>query len=583
MWGFQRHFLSSAKIAAEGIFSKLDRDLVQNVFLLGVLDEDLNDRHSICLEPEDCGFDVNQFADVKEQAQHLEATDEQRFVLHSHPIAQEGHRQRIKVGALHTAVQNAVRRYEEYRGIVSHCSWPVPVNGYQVIVVLQFNREAFYSHYSLAKDREERSNFKLFTSLLDAAIREFFDLCEEELQKREPYRVKDREYDEIIRAAGRLLMYTPSNAGGEFRGLHGLFDSCNEVSSLKHEGDESVGEMLIAKKGHSNVQVVLSLTHPVSMRNHRAVRKLLEVSSSELSLLSDSGYVYGLGKSVDNYDRRNEDLFLIRFVRHFTWELFHDRHLMMQVKYGQPSLPQGDSGKLRFETDIKRIFPSITPEELLQLWELTIAAASQRHGTTVVISSEAQKEANRLKSQATVIEPTRLTQDVMRMITAIDGAVLVAPESICHAIGVILDGPVAKKGDPSRGARFNSAIRYVESKKEDHAYTCLVIVVSEDGTVDLVPNLMPQVSKLAILEEIEKLAELKEEENFERKQFYGIMDFLSSVKFYLSIEMCDRINQLRREIEPHDSKVADFWRNFEDFVPNEEMNDSYFLTDPENS
>ena len=583
MWEYQSDFHSSAKITAEGLFSELDRDLVKNVFLIGVFDEDLKDRHPICLEPEDCGFEMRQFIDVKEQAHHLEATDEQRFVLHSHPIAQEGHRQRIKVGALHTAVQNAVRRYEEYRGIVSHCSWPVPVNGYQVIVVLQFNREAFYSHYSLAKDREERSNFKLFTSLLDAAIREFFDLCEEELQKREPYRVKDREYDEIIRSAGRMLMYTPSNAGGEFRGLHGLFDSCNEVSSLKHEGDESVGEMLIAKKGHSNVQVVLSLTQPVSMRNHRAVRKLIEVSSSELSLLSDSGYVYGLGQSVGYYDRRNEDLFLIRFVRHYTWELFHDRHLMMQVKYGQPSLPQGDSGKRTFETDVRRIFSSITAEEISQLWKLTTAAASQRHGTIVVISSGAEEEANRLKSQAIVIKPFRLTQDIMGMITAIDGAVLVDPSSTCHAIGVILDGTAANKGDPSRGARFNSAIRYVESKKKGHTYTCLVIVVSEDGTVDLVPNLMPQISKLAILEEIEKLAELRKEENFERKQFYGIMDFLSLVKFYLLEEMCDRINQLRREIEPRAREGTDIWRDFEDFVPNEDMNETYFLDETEQS
>lgn len=512
----------------------------------------------------------------------MEATDEQRYVFHSHPIAQERHKQGIRIGSLQTAVLHALRRHEEYQGLVSHCSWPVPVNGYRVIVVLQFDREAFNSHYSLAKDREDKGNFRIFTSLLDATIREFFDLCEEELRKREPYRVKDREYDEIIRSAGRMLMYTPSNAGGEFMGLHGLFDSCNAVSSLKHEGEESVGEMLIAKREHPNVEVVLSLKHPISMRNYHAVRKLLEVSSSKLNLLSDSGYIYGLGNSVELYDRRNEDLFLIRFVRHYTWELFHDRHLMMQVKYGQPSLPQGESGRSKFETDLKRIFPNVTTEGLSQLWELTTAAASQRHGTTFVISSDAQKEAIRLGSQGIVIEPTRLTQDIMRMITAIDGAVLVDPSSKCHAIGVILDGTAVKKGDPSRGARYNSAIRYVENRKEHHTYKCLTIVVSEDGTVDLVPNLMPQISRSAIFDGIEKLAELKEDGNFERKQFYGIMEFLSSKRFYLSQDMCEKINQLRREIEPYDRRIGDIWRTFEDLVPNEEMNDSYFIEEPEN-
>ena len=132
------------------------------------------------------------------------------------------------------------------------------------MVVLQFDREAFDSHYSLARNRPNKGNFRLFKSLLDATIEEFFVSCEEELRKCEPVKVKDREDDEIIRSAGRMLMYTPSNAGGEFEGLHGLFDSCNEVSSLKHEGEESVGKMLIAKKGHTNVDVILSLVHPVS-------------------------------------------------------------------------------------------------------------------------------------------------------------------------------------------------------------------------------------------------------------------------------------------------------------------------------
>jgi hypothetical protein len=40
---------------------------------------------------------------------------------------------------------------------------------------------------------------------------------------------------------------------------------------------------------------------------------------------------------------------------------------------------------------------------------------------------------------------------------------------------------VTSKGDPSRGARYNSAVRYVESCKTP----CMIIVVSEDGIIDL--------------------------------------------------------------------------------------------------
>ena len=49
----------------------------------------------------------------------------------------------------------------------------------------------------------------------------------------------------------------------------------------------------------------------------------------------------------------------------------------------------------------------------------------------------------------------------------------------------ILDGLATEKGDSSRGSRYNSAVRYVESSR----YACLAIVVSEDGLIDLLPPL----------------------------------------------------------------------------------------------
>ena len=67
----------------------------------------------------------------------------------------------------------------------------------------------------------------------------------------------------------------------------------------------------------------------------------------------------------------------------------------------------------------------------------------------------------------------------------VDGAILVDPTGTCHAVGVILDGYASGKGDSSRGARFNSAVRYHETQSGE----CLVIIVSEDGMIDLIPRL----------------------------------------------------------------------------------------------
>ena len=57
-----------------------------------------------------------------------------------------------------------------------------------------------------------------------------------------------------------------------------------------------------------------------------------------------------------------------------------------------------------------------------------------------------------------------MTPTVLRLVTNIDGAVLIEPSGICHAIGAILDGLATEKGDSSRGSRYNGALRYVQQQ-----------------------------------------------------------------------------------------------------------------------
>ena len=111
-------------------------------------------------------------------------------------------------------------------------------------------------------------------------------------------------------------------------------------------------------------------------------------------------------------------------------------------------------------------------------------ATTQPNGTILVISAGAAQEAQRLTRQCFRVVPRIMTPTVLRLVTNIDGAVLIEPNGICHAIGAILDGLATEKGDSSRGSRFNSALRYVNSSK----YPVLAVVVSEDGWIDLLPS-----------------------------------------------------------------------------------------------
>jgi hypothetical protein len=116
------------------------------------------------------------------------------------------------------------------------------------------------------------------------------------------------------------------------------------------------------------------------------------------------------------------------------------------------------------------------------------AVLSQDHGALVVVAADAEAEAARLGSQATCIEPRVLSDLYSRQASRIDGAILLDPQGACHAIGVVLDGQASVAGDRSRGARFNSAIRYVVGTEGR-----LAVVASDDGTTNLLPRLRPQV------------------------------------------------------------------------------------------
>lgn len=57
---------------------------------------------------------------------------------------------------------------------------------------------------------------------------------------------------------------------------------------------------------------------------------------------------------------------------------------------------------------------------------------------------------------------------------AVDGAILVDSTGKCRAYGVMLDGEAKVKGNPKKGARFNSAVNYIYGKNRT------ALIISED-------------------------------------------------------------------------------------------------------
>ena len=242
----------------------------------------------------------------------------------------------------------------------------------------------------------------------------------------------------------------------------------------------------------------------------------------------------------------------------------------MKVRYGVPSLPRLSFDEAKLRSDLARIFRSITRPDISRLVKLIRTAEEASHGALLIIDENSAAEAHRLRKQGMSVHACLLTPDLLRHLITIDGAILLSPDGMCHGFGTILDGMATESGDPSRGARYNSALRFVES-----AWPCLAVVVSEDGGIDFIPNLPPAVRRSAIDKAIAEIKELRGVNPISRARYDGVLDFLDERRFYLRKEDCDTINSVIEFVEAvlRKQERAEVWVIRQKFVPNSHLDE----------
>jgi hypothetical protein len=256
---------------------------------------------------------------------------------------------------------------------------------------------------------------------------------------------------------------------------------------------------------------------------------------------------------------------------------------MMQVINGVPSLPRQPLSEEKFKDHVRRTFTQTKPAKDA-LWNIVDAAREQGHGTMIVISSAAAEEADRLADQSTVLrEPVKLVgkllKETLLMLTSIDGALMVDPKGTCYAAGVILDGAAIEgKGDSSRGARYNSAIRYVYGARNDTSKgQCLAVVISKDRMINLVRDLHEQIFRSEITEHIEKVHAAVAGETVNVKEYHKAIFWLSDHRFYLSPEECNELNQLKEATKVRLLAQEGQAMTPADFKVDADMDDTYFF------
>jgi len=241
----------------------------------------------------------------------------------------------------------------------------------------------------------------------------------------------------------------------------------------------------------------------------------------------------------------------------------------MKVAYEHATLPRQILDRELFRDVARRTVGAVEAE---RIWDIFQCALGNDHGTTIVVSEDPVSEIQRLGQEALAIKPEYLDYQGVARLGRIDGAIMLGPDGRCYAFGIILDGLASSSGDRARGARFNSSVRYQRTSRVG----TMVIVISDDGTVDLIPSLMPRVSRYEVEHAVSAFCEYSGIQGNDGEEWARLHRVVEGLSFYLNQEQCRRVNAAYEKEMDARPEEGGFKLIRTPLQPNPDMDDSYF-------
>ena len=268
----------------------------------------------------------------------------------------------------------------------------------------------------------------------------------------------------------------------------------NNLSVSTYEGRGVNCGIIIPYKGvgrgkknkKSNIEIKLTDVLVFNNREIRKIRKLLEIATPPLNLL--------IGQRKEILGFTSDD------KRHFECKFMLNGYLKWKVFFEDKCI-EYNNGVFRIPTKRKNNYYINSLNELCEskkqfekLEHIISEAAKQEYGALLIIADKdnIKLEIERLCQYGRGIQIKKLNlydnKLFINNLTSIDGAMFLDFNCNCYGIGIILDGDAVIEGLTSRGARYNSAINYIERQKQQ-GKNFIAVIISEDGTVDIYPNI----------------------------------------------------------------------------------------------
>lgn len=568
LWDNQHHFRWSLERLVNEALDVCGLPADPRAFLIGF---PLGVPGEVAMEPLRGAFDTEPLTGVLELAGRRFRSHEAQAAAPAEPAARaaflnelaEHCRVLVLAEALTAAARSADRRYLVGRSAI--------VGDHRIFPVVAVDRDAWYEVPALHTQADVLD--PVDRSFARSVVRAALDVATYELGRREPLGLTNVEPAAILSTAADAFVAGVLRLTGQQFG-QGARRAIDLVSAQPYEGRDGIGEVVLARHGHPDVVVEIEFENPVSMHSTGSFRKILEMGGHGLSLLSDGRSIYGLGWLDPAYDSARQDAFVATISRNGTWELWHGSTPYLRVDNGMPSLPREQLGAEDFVDTVERVFGHVEGRDATRLWDVAEACAKQAHGTMLVVHPDAAAERTRLMPLVYSVRPARLAGRALQAATAIDGAVLVSPDGRCHAVGVILDGQATGTGDASRGSRYNSAIRYLAGAGKGS----MVIIVSEDGRIDLLPRLMRRINRSHVERVVARLIEASgDDSDFET--FARLDRYAQGLEFYFDQDQCKAVNAARERVEVRQWTEEGMRVTMVPISPDPAMDPGYYLVE----
>lgn len=574
MWGFQPHFRTQVEWTFQRAIGELGREVDPEVFLIGFLLE-RRKGNAICVEPEDGPIDPSELVGVAARADAIYDEDPESKMRHSDARTHDLYHGGLRDRARSTAIREVL---EAKLGLHFVVAAPSTVADFRVFTCVGLPVEAVDTYPALTRKKvSDDDRIVVSRSLLEAGLRVLAAESSRALIELDAGSAIGSFVTpgEVARIAGERLAVDAAYRADDNEPSTEIFEAVNKLATTSYERRVGVGRLILARRDAPGVDRAVILKQPVRLRDTRTLRKLLEVSSrGRRSVLIDGRVAYGLGTIQDAYDPLTESVFEIVVSGPGTWDLRHAGVPLMAVSYGAPHLPVERLQRSQFEDTATRVFAPVGGCDTARLWDLAMAAAEAEHGTMLVVSADAASEAARLESQALVVEHLDAEPDLVAQLSKIDGAILLDSHGGLDVAGVILDGIAGDQGDRARGARFNSAVRYLDTVD----IPTVIVLVSEDGMLDLMPRLRPRIHRGEIAAMIDELRSASAIEPVSPKHFFKAFRRVEAAGFYLNAEQCEEANRLAVEHwDRRRAAGATIWTSERPLRPDPSMSDEYLL------